>query len=86
MSPLVLSLAQTLDPPIGSVLGWGLGLMSAPPLLTYVGGGVLLGATAFVTLAGSRRRRCEAEAADAAKAERLLRSQSDLYDQSELYV
>ena len=69
MSPLVLTLAQTLDPPIGSVLGWAFGLMAAPGLLTYLGGGVLLGAVVFVTLAGSRRRRAEMDAAEAAKAE-----------------
>lgn len=62
MSPLVLTLAQTLDPPIGSVLGWTFGLMAPPKLLTYIGGGVLLAATAFVTVAGGWRRRAEAEA------------------------
>ena len=63
MSPLVLTLAQTLDPVIGSLLGWGFGLMAAPGPLTYAGGGVLLGATAYVTIAGGRRRKQEAEAA-----------------------
>jgi hypothetical protein len=67
MSPLVLTLAQTLDPVIGSLLGWGFGLMAAPGLLTYAGGGVLLGATAYVTVAGGRRRKQEKEEA-AAKA------------------
>lgn len=63
MSPLVLTLAQTLDPVIGSLLGWGFGLMAAPGPLTYAGGGVLLGATAYVTIAGGRRRKQETEMA-----------------------
>ncbi len=63
MSPLVLSLAQTLDPPIGSLLGWAAGVMAAPGTMTYLGGAVLLGATVGVTLAGAARRRREAAAA-----------------------
>lgn len=68
MSPLVLTLAQTLDPVIGSLLGWAFGLMAAPGLLTYIGGAVLLAATVFVTLAGAQRRKLEADAAAAEKA------------------
>lgn len=68
MSPLVLTLAQTLDPVIGSLLGWGFGLMAAPGPLTYAGGGVLLAATAYVTIAGGQRRKQEVLEA-AAKAE-----------------
>lgn len=68
MSPLVLTLAQTLDPVIGSLLGWAFGLMAAPGLLTYAGGAVLLAATVFVTLAGAQRRKLEAESAAAEKA------------------
>ena len=63
MSPLVLTLAQTLDPVIGSLLGWGFGLMAAPGLLTYIGGGVLLAATAYVTVAGGQRRKAEKQEA-----------------------
>jgi hypothetical protein len=63
MSPLVLTLAQTLDPVIGSLLGWGFGLMAAPGPLTYAGGGVLLGATTYVTIAGGQRRKQETERA-----------------------
>ncbi len=53
--PLVIALSLTLEPVIGSFIGWAMSLAEPPSLLTYLGGLVLLGATLLVTLASHKR-------------------------------
>ncbi|MEW5305400.1 MAG: hypothetical protein WDW36_007940 [Sanguina aurantia] len=55
LSPLVLALTMQLEPLLGSLMGWAGGVMLAPGLLTYLGGGVVLLATGIVTAAATKR-------------------------------
>ncbi len=61
LHPLAIALPLTLEPVIGSLIGFALGLTSPPYALTYAGGGVLLAAVALVTVAGYRRECAERE-------------------------
>jgi hypothetical protein len=51
----VVSLALTLEPLFGSLLGWALGVAGAPGWRTFVGGAALVAAVGFVVVASSRR-------------------------------
>ena len=62
MPPLLIALALTIEPLIGTFIGWELGLAQIPGIWTYSGGAVLLASTAVVIIAGDRRH----QAADAA--------------------
>lgn len=55
LHPLAIALPLTLEPVIGSIIGYMVGLASPPHLLTYLGGAVLLAATVLVTVAGYQR-------------------------------
>jgi drug/metabolite transporter (DMT)-like permease len=61
LHPLAIALPLTLEPVIGSLIGYALGLTSPPSPLTYIGGGVLLAAVALVTISGYRRESVERE-------------------------
>ena len=53
LSPLLISVFITLEPVIGSLIGWFLGLQSIPALLTWVGGACIILGNAFVTIQGA---------------------------------
>lgn len=59
LHPLAIALPLTLEPVIGSLIGFALGFTSPPHLMTYIGGGVLLAAVALVTVSGYRRESVE---------------------------
>lgn len=56
MPALLVTLALTLEPLIGTVIAYALGLAQVPGLWTYTGGAVLLGSTAIVVVAGDSRQ------------------------------
>ena len=62
MPALLITLALTLEPLIGTLIGWSLGLAHVPGVWTYAGGAVLLGSTAIVVVAGDRRQQAAAAA------------------------
>lgn len=55
VSPLMVSLAIQLEPMLGSVIGWLLGVMTAPGTFTYLGGAIVLVSTVIVTVSTARR-------------------------------
>ena len=55
LHPLLLTLSLTLEPLIGSVIGWMIGLAQPPGVYTWVGGGILLASTVMVVIFGHRR-------------------------------
>ena len=61
LHPLAIALPLTLEPVIGSIIGYLAGVTRPPHLLTYVGGVVLLAAVVLVTVAGYQRERKERE-------------------------
>ena len=62
---LLISLAVTTEPAIGTFMGWAVGLVGAPTIWTYTGGLVLLAATVLTTIAMHFREQAEgAEAAE----------------------
>lgn len=61
MPPLSVSLAVQLEPPLGSLLGWLAGVSAAPGPFTWLGGAIILAATAWATVAQARRQRAEQE-------------------------
>ena len=60
MPALLITLALTLEPLIGTLIGWSLGLAQVPGVWTYTGGAVLLGSTAIVVVTGDRRQQAAA--------------------------
>lgn len=56
MPALLVSLALTLEPLVGTLIGWAIGVAQVPGVWTYSGGAVLLGSTAIVVVAGDRRQ------------------------------
>eukprot|EP00887_Chlorella_sp_A99_P004149 scaffold23.g4149.t1 len=60
LPPLVISLACNLEPLIGSLLGWAVGVASTPGPWTYCDGALIMGSTALVSVASSRREKAEA--------------------------
>lgn len=61
---LMVTLALTIEPPIGTVMGWAVGLADVPGVWTFTGGLVLLVSTAIVIVAGDRRKKAELAATD----------------------
>lgn len=61
---LMVTLALTSEPPIGTVMGWAVGLADVPGVWTVTGGFVLLVSTAIVIVAGDRRKKAELAAAE----------------------
>ena len=59
LHPLLLTLSLTLEPLIGSVIGWMLGLAQPPGVYTWVGGAILLASTVMVVIFGHRREQSE---------------------------
>ena len=73
LDPLIISLACNMEPLIGSLLGWGAGVVSAPGAWTYVGGGLVMASTLVVSLASHRREQQAASRQKAAaKVRRIL--------------
>lgn len=57
LPPLVIALAMTLEPLVGSLIGfWFLGSVH-PSMWTYAGGAVMLAAMVLTTVASHRRER-----------------------------
>lgn len=63
MPALLVTLALTAEPLIGTVMGWAVHLAQVPGVWTYSGGAVLLSSTAIVVVAGDRRQQAAAAAA-----------------------
>lgn len=63
LTPLSVALAFQLEPLVGSVIGWAVGLVVQPGWGTWVGGGMLLVATGAVTAASNQRGTVSDEAA-----------------------
>ncbi|XP_024529647.1 uncharacterized protein LOC9633549 isoform X2 [Selaginella moellendorffii] len=63
--PLIISMAVTLEPVIGSLIGWGIHVSSAPGVFTCVGGALLIFGTLVVNYANGRatKKKLEAEQA-----------------------
>jgi len=61
LAPLVVSLALTLEPLVGSLLGWAVGVTGAPTPLECLGGVMLMVAMAAVTISSHRRETQKAE-------------------------
>lgn len=61
MTPLMVGLATTLEPVVGQVIGWALGVMVPPGIFTYCGGAAVLAGTAVVTAATAAREAVERE-------------------------
>ncbi|GLC33755.1 hypothetical protein PLESTM_000107800 [Pleodorina starrii] len=59
LSPLTVALAFQMEPLVGSLIGWGAGVMTAPGGATYGGGALVVAATVWVTLASAARERAE---------------------------
>ncbi|KAK2080927.1 hypothetical protein QBZ16_000781 [Prototheca wickerhamii] len=55
MDALILTLAGSVEPLLGAWIGYALGLVSAPPLLTYIGGFTVITSTVIVSIAGHFR-------------------------------
>ncbi|CAI7892485.1 unnamed protein product [Closterium sp. NIES-53] len=55
-TPLVIAIAITVEPPLGSLIGWAIGQSGAPDAATWVGGALMMGATLWVALEGERAR------------------------------
>eukprot|EP00879_Flechtneria_rotunda_P014854 GHRR01015519.1.p2 GENE.GHRR01015519.1~~GHRR01015519.1.p2 ORF type:complete len:159 (+),score=47.53 GHRR01015519.1:1384-1860(+) len=60
MSPLMVSLAVQFEPVIGPFLGWLAGVAAAPGTFTWIGGGIVLLATAGAIVATAKRQQAEA--------------------------
>eukprot|EP00897_Mesotaenium_endlicherianum_P004448 jgi/Mesen1/4030/ME000212S03055 len=60
MPPLLIAVAITAEPPLGSAIGWALHVSGAPGLWTLTGGAVLLTATLWVNYASHQRQLAEA--------------------------
>lgn len=55
MQPLIITLGCNVEPLIGSMLGWAVGVMAAPGAWTYVGGVLVMVSTVQVTVAAHFR-------------------------------
>lgn len=55
LDPLVIALALNLEPLLGSVMAFVLGVSTAPGALTFLGGALVMASTAGVTVAAHRR-------------------------------
>ncbi|PRW45144.1 Permeases of the drug metabolite transporter family permease component [Chlorella sorokiniana] len=78
LNPLIISLACNLEPLLGSLLGWAVGVVTAPGPWTYVGGALVLASTATVSIASHRREKKQASKAAASRAiQRILSSSSN---------
>jgi hypothetical protein len=72
-NPLLAAAATGQEPLFGPLIGWAIGVASAPGPTTWSGGAVVLAATCIVLIASSRRTAAEA-AAEAAGLARRARS------------
>lgn len=68
MALLTIGLGISLEPIVGSLIGWALGVSGPPGLFTLAGGAMVLAATIVVTFAAGRRDTAEAAAAAATAA------------------
>ncbi len=56
ISPMVVTLAVTAEPLIGSLVGWGAGVSRPPGARTFLGGAILIASTMFVVRAEEQRK------------------------------
>lgn len=68
MPALLVTLALTAEPLIGTFMGWAVHLAQVPGVWTYSGGAVLLSSTVIVVIAGDWRQQAAAAAAANAQA------------------
>lgn len=70
--------ACNLEPLLGSLLGWAVGVVTAPGPWTYVGGVLVLASTATVSIASHQREKRQASKEAASRAiQRILSCGSD---------
>lgn len=55
MNPLIITLVLNVEPLVGSVMGYLLGVAPAPGIFTYLGGLLILASTGVVSLASNKR-------------------------------
>ena len=81
MPALLVSLALTLEPLVGTFIGWAIGVARVPGVWTYSGGAVLLGSTAIVVVAGDRRQQtADAAASECSDNDQIVFSRDAAYD------
>lgn len=71
LTPLTIGLGISLEPLVGSLIGWALGVAGAPGPFTLGGGAMVLAATIVVTFASGQREAAAATAADAANSSKV---------------
>ena len=59
LHPLLLTLSMTVEPLVGTVIGWMCGMAQPPGLFTWIGGCILLASTVLVVVAGHKRQEAE---------------------------
>lgn len=67
MTPLMVSLAVQFEPVVGPLIGWATGVAAAPGIFTWIGGVIVMVATAGATVATALRQK---------KEERLVKNKS----------
>eukprot|EP00193_Tetraselmis_chui_P014205 CAMPEP_0177783924 /NCGR_PEP_ID=MMETSP0491_2-20121128/19394_1 /TAXON_ID=63592 /ORGANISM="Tetraselmis chuii, Strain PLY429" /LENGTH=107 /DNA_ID=CAMNT_0019304591 /DNA_START=316 /DNA_END=639 /DNA_ORIENTATION=+ len=65
LTPLTISLALTMEPVIGSFIGWAAGLSAPPGVASLLGGAMLMVAVVTVTVSTHFRQLAKAKAAGA---------------------
>jgi hypothetical protein len=81
LDPLIISLACNMEPLIGSLLGWAVGVVTAPGAWTYAGGSLVMASTLVVSLASHRREQQAASRQKAAaQVHRILGGSGDSSD------
>ncbi|XP_024544748.1 uncharacterized protein LOC9644301 [Selaginella moellendorffii] len=76
--PLIISMAVTLEPVIGSLIGWGIHVSSAPGVFTCVGGALLIFGTLVVNYANGRATKKKLEAEQARQQQELPQNDSSI--------
>ncbi len=59
LHPLLITLSLTVEPLVGTVIGWMCDMAQPPGLYTWIGGGILLASTVLVVVAGHKRQEAE---------------------------
>ncbi|KAF2073424.1 hypothetical protein CYY_005272 [Polysphondylium violaceum] len=61
LEPVVISVGLLVEPPLGSLMGWVVGVSSLPGLYTFIGGIVILSGCTIVTVAANKRNKMQKE-------------------------